>query len=143
MRMGGRPEIVGQPLDLADWSSAAAVRIKNTKRLQIVGVTQSGFAGVEPGLKTDAWIPNMMFSPEAFTNANWEWFRVLGRPKPGVTLEQAQHLVQQTFMNYRLDHPRDFHERINVRSAASGPSRLPNTFERPAWFLASVSRTCR
>src|SRR5258708_14902725 len=56
MRMGGRPDILGQPLDLADWSSAAAVRIKNTKRLQIVGVAQSGFAGVEPGFKTDAWI---------------------------------------------------------------------------------------
>src|SRR5260370_20638640 len=128
MRMGGRPEIVGQPLDLADWSSSAAVRIKNTKRLQIVGVAQSGFAGVEPGFKTDAWIPNMMFSPEAFKNANWEWFRVLGRPQPGVTPEQAQHLVRQTPLNYRHDHPPEFRNQINVRSAANGPSPIRKTF---------------
>jgi putative ABC transport system permease protein len=139
MRMGGRPDILGQPLDLTDSSSAAAVRIKNTKRLQIVGVAQSGFAGVEPGFKTDAWIPNMMFSPDAFTNANWEWFRVLGRPKPGVTPEQAQHLVQQAFMNYRHDHPRDFRKQINIRSAANGPSRIRKTFERPLWILAIVA----
>jgi putative ABC transport system permease protein len=139
MRMGGRPDILGQPLDLADWSSAAAVRIINTKRLQIVGVAESRFAGVEPGLKTDAWIPNMMFSPEAFTKANFEWFRVLGRPKPGVTPEQAQHLIRQTFMNYRHDHPREFRKQINVRSAANGPSLIRKTFERPLWILATVA----
>jgi predicted permease len=138
MRMGGRPDILGQPLDLIDSSSAAA-RTKNARRLQIVGVAQSGFTGVEPGFKTDAWIPNMMFSPEAFTNASWEWFRVLGRPKPGVMPEQVRHLVQQSLMDYRRDHPRDFRKQINVRSAANGPSRIRKIFERPLWILAIVA----
>src|SRR5215471_15598896 len=89
MRMGGRADILGQPLDPID-SSPAAARSNNAQRLQIVGVAQSGFTGVEPGFKCDAWIPNMMFNPVAFTNTNWEWFRILGRPRPGVTPEQAQ-----------------------------------------------------
>jgi predicted permease len=138
MRMGGRADILGQPLDLVEPSPA--VRTKNAiHRLQIVGVAQSGFAGVEPGLKSDAWIPNMMFSPEGLTNANWDWFRILGRPKPGVTPQQAQQTVQQALLNYRSDHPRDFRKQINVRSAANGPSRIRKTFERPLWILAIVA----
>ncbi len=138
MRLGGRPHILSQPLDLIEPSPTA--RTKNTKRrLQIVGVAQRGFAGVEPGVKVDAWIPNMMFSPEAFTNANWEWFRVLGRPKPGVTREQVQQLLQPTLLDYRHDHPRDFRKQINVRSAANGPSLIRKAFERPLWILAIVA----
>jgi predicted permease len=115
-------------------------RTKNTKhRLQIVGVAQRGFAGVEPGVKVDAWIPNMMFSPEGMTYANWDWLRILGRPKPGVPPEQAQHLVRQTLINYRYDHPREFRKQINVRSAANGPSLMRKTFERPLWILAIVA----
>jgi predicted permease len=138
MRMGGRPDILGQPLDPID-SSPAAARSNNAKRLQIVGVAQSGFTGVEPGLKCDAWIPNMMFNPVAFTNTNWEWFRVLGRPKPGVMPAQAQYLLQQALLNYRHDHPRDFRKQINVRSAANGPSKIRKAFERPLWILAIVA----
>src|SRR5262249_27852478 len=138
MRMGGRPDILGLPLDLVEPSPAA--RTQDTRRrLQIVGVAQSGFARVEPGFKIDAWIPNMMFRPEAFANPNWDWFRVLGRPKPGGTREQAQHLMQQTLLNYRHDPPREFRKQINVRSAANGPSLIRKTFERPLWTLAVVA----
>jgi predicted permease len=138
MRMGGHVDILGQPLDLVEPSPAA--RTKNfTRRLQIVGVAPSGFAGVEPGSKIDAWIPNMMFTPEGLTYANWDWLRILGRPKRGVPPEQAQHLLQQTLLNYRHDHPSESRKQINVRSAANGPSRIRNTFERPLWILAIVA----
>ena len=138
MRMGGHADILGQPLDLVEPSPAA--RTKNsTRRLQIVGVARSGFAGVEPGSKIDAWIPNMMFTPEGRTYADWDWLRILGRPKPGVPPEQAQHLLQQTLLNYRHDHPRESRKQINVRSAANGPSRIRKTFERPLWILAIVA----
>ncbi|HEX8764144.1 MAG TPA: ABC transporter permease [Candidatus Acidoferrum sp.] len=69
MRTGGRPDILSQLLDYIEPSPTT--RTKNTKRsLQIVGVVQRGFTGVEPGVKVDAWIPHMMFTPEAFTNAD-------------------------------------------------------------------------
>lgn len=115
-------------------------RTKSTKRrLQIVGVVQRGFTGVEPGVKVDAWIPNMMFSPEAFTNADWDWLLILGRPKSHVTREQAQQLMQRTLLDYRHDHPRDSRKQINVRSAANGPSMIRKAFERPLWILAIVA----
>jgi predicted permease len=138
MRMGGHVDILGQPLELVEPSPAA--RTKNsTRRLQIVGVAPRGFAGVEPGSKIDAWIPNMMFTPEGLTYANWDWLRILGRPKQGVPPKQAQHLLQQTLLNYRHDHPRESRKQINVRSAANGPSRIRKTFERPLWILAIVA----
>src|SRR5262249_55232550 len=92
-----------------------------------------------PGFKTDAWIPNMMFSPDAFTNANWDWFRVLGRPKPGVAPEQALALLHQGLLNFRHDHPRDFRKQMQIRSAANGPSRIRTTFERPLWIVAIIA----
>ena len=138
MRKGGRPDILGQLLDYIEPSPTT--RTKNTKRrLQIVGVVQRGFIGVEPGVKVDAWIPNMMFSPEAFTNEGWDWLLILGRPKSHVTREQAQQLMQRTFLDYRHDHPSDFRKQINVRSAANGPSVIRKTFERPLWILAIVA----
>jgi len=138
MRKGGRPDILGQLLDYIEPSPTT--RTKDTKRrLQIVGVVQRGFNGVEPGFKVDAWIPNMMFSPEAFTNGGWDWFLILGRPKSHVTREQAQQLIQRTFLDYRHDHPGDFRKEINVRSAANGPSLIRKTFERPLWVLAIVA----
>src|SRR5439155_15250222 len=48
MRKGGHPDILSQLLDYVEPSSTT--RTKNTKRrLQIVGVVQRGFTGVEPG----------------------------------------------------------------------------------------------
>jgi predicted permease len=138
MRMGGHPDILSQALDLIEPSPVA--RANNTRRrLQVIGVAQRGFTGVEPGFKIDAWIPNMMFSPEGLTHANWDWLRVLGRPRPGVTPGQAQQLVQQTLLNYRHDHPRESRKQINVQSAANGPSLIRKTFERPLWILAIVA----
>lgn len=138
MRNGGHPDILNQLLDYIEPSSTT--RTKNiTRRLQIVGVVQRGFTGVEPGVKVDAWIPHMMFTPEAFTIADWDWLLILGRPKSHATREQAQHLMQQTLLDYRHDHPREFRKQINVRSAANGPSLIRKALERPLWILAIVA----
>src|SRR5262249_46482888 len=56
-----------------------------------------------------------------------------------ITREQAQQLIQRTFLDYRHDHPGDFRKEINVRSAANGPSLIRKTFERPLWVLAIVA----
>jgi predicted permease len=138
MRNGGHPDILSQLLDYIEPSSTS--RTKNiTRRLQIVGVVQRGFTGVEPGVKVDAWIPNMMFTPEAFTIADWDWLLILGRPKSHVTREQTQQLMRQTLLDYRHDLPGDSPKQINVRSAANGPSLIRKAFERPLWILAIVT----
>ena len=66
-RFGGDPGVVGRWLTLDD------------RQLQIVGVAEPRFTGVEPGRPTDLWLPYAMYNPRAFGNADFNWFRILGR----------------------------------------------------------------
>jgi predicted permease len=140
-RFGGDPTVVGRWLALEG------------RQLQIVGVAEPRFTGVEPGRPTDLWLPYMMYNPRAFGNAQFGWFRVLGRVKDGVRLEQARSVLQAAFTSFRRDYaPRLFGpERsaenvarfiqtpLDVRSAANGPSPLRRQFDRALWILAAIA----
>ncbi|MPY87819.1 MAG: FtsX-like permease family protein [Luteitalea sp.] len=140
-RFGGNPRVIGRTFTFYE------------HQFQIVGVAHAGFTGTEPGRSTDLWVPTMMHSAEALgpEGADWNWFRVFGRLRPGVRAEQAQAVLQATFSTFRQerartfrpDDPRDRTERyletpLRVHSAANGPSELRRTFERPLWILAIV-----
>lgn len=77
-RFGANPAAVGQWFTFRERS------------IQIVGVAQPGFAGVEPGRLVDFWLPNMMWPRRAFTEPGWSWFRILGRLEPGADRAQAR-----------------------------------------------------
>lgn len=140
-RFGGDPTVVGRWLALED------------RQLQVVGVAEPQFTGVEPGRPTDLWVPYMMYNPRAFGNAQFGWFRVLGRLKDDVRVEQAQSVLQAAFTSFRREYaPRLFGpERspesvarfietpLYARSAANGPSPLRRQFERSLWILASIA----
>jgi hypothetical protein len=54
------------------------------RQFQIVGVTAQTFTGVEPGIRTDVWLPALMYpQSRAFTAGQWHWFRVWARLAPG------------------------------------------------------------
>jgi putative ABC transport system permease protein len=65
-RFGGNRGVVGRWFTL------------DRKSFQIVGVSAAGFSGVEPGIRTDIWIPMMMGNPEALResggngSASWD-----------------------------------------------------------------------
>jgi predicted permease len=139
-RFGRSPGVLGR------W-----VRLRE-KQLQIVGVAEKGFTGVEPGTMTDVWAPNMMWGEEALVSRGWSWFRIWGRLEPGVTADQARAVLQPVFTNFqrervsrmRPDEPRNRIEGILktpllLRSATNGPSRLRERFERPLWVLAILA----
>lgn len=122
------------------------------KQLQIVGVTEKGFTGVEPGVMTDLWAPSMMWDDAAISSTGWSWFRIWGRLQPGVTSDQAQTVLQTVFTNFRrdraagarADEPRESVERfintpLYLRPAANGPSDLRTSFARPLWVLGSIA----
>lgn len=75
-RFGGRPDVLGQD-------------IGETRR--VVGVMPAGFPA--PAMKTDLWLPNTLhpywkdLRTWRYTKFGW---RVIGRLRPGVTVEQAQ-----------------------------------------------------
>ena len=76
-RFGGDPAVIGRWIAVED------------KQLQIVGVAEARFTGVEPGRPTDVWLPNMMYDARAFESRAWNWFRIFGRLEDGVPREQA------------------------------------------------------
>jgi predicted permease len=139
-RFGGNPAVLGRWLTVRE------------KQLQIVGVTEVGFTGVEPGVMTDVWAPNMMWSDEALSSPAWSWFRVWGRLQPGVRAEQAQAQLQTTFTTFRREHvsglPADtptnrvaayVNTPIRLLSASNGPSALRERFGRALWILGAVA----
>jgi predicted permease len=139
-RFGGDPGIVGRWLTL------------EARPLQIVGVAEPRFTGIEPGRPTDVWIPYAMYNPRAFGNFDFNWFRVLGRLRDGVRIEEAHSVLQTAFMNLRRDRvdrlgpgrspdsiARYLSTPIYLRSAANGPSPLRRQFERPLWILIAIA----
>src|SRR5215510_15354834 len=74
---GGRADIVGKSV------------VINGQSVQIVGVTESPFFGVEYGYYAPIWAPQCagtILRPGAYSGGGW----VIGRLKPGVTMEQSR-----------------------------------------------------
>ncbi len=141
-RFGGDPSVVGRWLTLEG------------RQLEIVGVAERTFTGVEPGRPTDLWLPYTMYNPRAFGNPQFGWFRIFGRLKDGVQVEQAQSVAHAAFSSFRREYaPRLFGgpdrspERIArflntplyLRPAANGPSPLRQQFERSLWIIGAIA----
>ena len=95
-RFGGDPKAVGQ-----------TIRVNNYP-LTIVGVSQEGFDGVEPGLPAQIRIPiamneNLRPGYAGLTyNRRQRFVNVFGRLKPGMTIDRAKAGLQPLFPP---DHP--------------------------------------
>ena len=121
------------------------------KSYQIVGVAGKGFFGVEPGKFVDVWLPGAQYNPQAFSDANWQWFRILGRFAPGATPNQIQARLQPTFHDFRVASIKQFlsippmvrkqflESVIRVHPAATGVSNFRKTFSRPLWIVFGVA----
>ena len=76
----------------------------NDVAVTIIGVTPPGFGGDIIGQPLDFWLP-MMMDPAIQPNMNvltdrgWSWLMMMGRLKPGVTLDQARQEVSAVEAN--------------------------------------------
>lgn len=82
------PNIVGRPVKL------------NTQSYTIVGVTESSFRGLRIGLPPQFWVSMPAHASYTSRGRSSRSIQILGRLKPGVTLEQAQ--TQMTTIGARL-----------------------------------------
>jgi len=137
-RFGGDPAAIGRWIALED------------KQLQIIGVAEATFTGVEPGRPTDVWLPNKMYDARAFGSREWNWFRIFGRLEDGVPREQAASVLHTAFTDFRRSQPVDPRRSpesiaryqatpLYVHSASNGPSPLRQQFERSLWILAATA----
>lgn len=96
-RFGGDPSVVGKQINL------------NNLAFTVVGVTPQGFDGaMNVGSSPDisipiAWEQQVMGARSRMKNDVW-WLRLMGRLKPGVTIEQAQAQLASVFQQSVLEH---------------------------------------
>jgi predicted permease len=130
-RLGGNPSVIGQ------W-----IRVEQ-KEYQVVGVTQAGFTGSEPGTLTDIWLPNMMFQQESLLAAQWHWLKIWGRLVPGVTADAMRPIVATALTNFEADltsagEKPQRRPTIEFVDASTGISRIRREFQRPLVTLAGI-----
>ncbi|HET8547041.1 MAG TPA: ABC transporter permease [Bryobacteraceae bacterium] len=127
-RFAGDPHILGRVLNVDD------------QALTIIGVAQPRFRGVELGKAAEIWVPAMMHRVN-FTNPGSHWAWMLARPRPGVSRQHIQAVVNAAVARYladqfggRPDNPfrrRSMEQRIEIRSGGVGISQLRDNFRRP------------
>jgi predicted permease len=89
-RFGGDPGILNQGI------------LVNNKPMTIVGVTESTFDGTQPGFIPQLYVPITMVAsldvpPRDLTRHNDSWIKLIGRIKPGMSIEQASAGLQPAF----------------------------------------------
>ena len=125
-QFGGDPSVIGQNLAM------------DGRSFTIAGVAPPGFIGLEPGAPADIIVPLTSFHSPLLANPNVHWLRLLGRRKPGVSIEQVQADLQvrasripQTPKANRVTPP----ERLEVVPAGSGFGAARMEFSLPLRLL--------
>ena len=140
-RFGQDPDAVGSSLTL------------NDTVYEVIGVAPSGFYGLNVGWDVDGWIPLMM-QEEVMQRGAWlddpdtRWLRMMGRLRPGVTLDQAgasstQRLhrifVEERGEGIAPDKKRELERvAIEVLPGGRGISPLRQGYSRPLLILMAV-----
>lgn len=90
-RFGGDPNVVGQSFRLQG------------ELVTVIGVAPSGFAGLEVGMPTDAWVPASLIPRLLSRPPSQTFFTAFGRLGPGVTLQAARSQIESLWPHARQD----------------------------------------
>ncbi len=110
-RFGLDPQVVGRQ-----------VTVNNTA-LTIVGVAPPGFFGFVVGSKPELWWPIKAVSDQGLRLESFNWIRVIGRLRPGVSMSQAQAEMETIFQQ-------QINDVAAAQSADWTPTQRRNHFER-------------
>lgn len=139
-RFSGDPEVVGKTVQFANESTPST----------IIGVTPPGFTGFDVTFVPDLWRPLIPSPGNRLLNAaDANVFRMIGRLRPGVAIEQARAEIEgifQQFLNERLERegagrPPEFRgallsRKVELQSGATGATSLRLTMTEPFMILA-------
>ena len=107
---------------------------------QIVGVAGEGFAGTEPGIMVDLFLPTMMY--EGVSHSDWSWFRPLAQVKEGVALEPLREKLAGIFQAFQEERAqgwtsqsrqfidRFLHQTLLLEPAPAGISGMQTDYRR-------------
>jgi predicted permease len=102
-RLGADPAAVGRSLLL------------NGRDFTLVGVAPPGFRGTDITTAPDVWAPTMaqpLIRPgEQHLTRGHHWMKIIGRLRPGVSIEQAQANVDVMYAQMQREYPDEFDAR--------------------------------
>jgi predicted permease len=135
-QFGGREDIVGKTVTIF------------MLQADVVGVTPPSFFGIEVGRAFDIALPLCARGPSLDARHVW-WLSVLGRLKPGWTVERATaHLDAISPGIFEATVPSDYAEsstskyknlRLEALPAANGISALRQSYDTSLWLLLAMT----
>jgi predicted permease len=131
-RFGGAAQAAGQP-----------ILIDNVP-YTIVGVTPSGFFGVDPGAAPEVYLPlRNKGDANTFLAQNDYWLQMMGRLRPGVSLAQAQAVLEAPFAQWVASTATTEGERANlpvlrIEAGAGGLDTLRRSYTKPLYVLLAM-----
>ena len=139
---GGEANVVGKSVTLEGHA------------VPIVGVTPASFTGITPGHGFDVALlvcsePVFEPAPSLYTLPQGWWLAVMGRLKPGWTLERASAqlesisagIMEETLPPaYQEDNRKKYlSQKLDAYPGATGLSNLRRQYESPLWLLLGIA----
>jgi putative ABC transport system permease protein len=138
-RFGSDPQVVGRQ-----------VTVNNTA-LTIVGVAPPGFFGFVVGNKPELWWPIKAVSDPGLRLESFNWIRVIGRLRPGMSMARAQAEMEMIFQQQINDvaaaqsadwtptqRRNHFERHIRLESGGTGYTTLRRQFRQPLLILMAA-----
>jgi predicted permease len=136
-RFGGAAEATGQSI------------LINSVPFIVIGVTRSGFFGVDPGAVPDVYVPmraRLLLERDAtpaFIEDDYYWAQMMGRLRPGIRVEQAQAALAASFAGWVAPTARNTVERANLPvlwldQGAAGLDSLRRQYTKPLYLLLTL-----
>jgi predicted permease len=121
----------------------------NNVPFTLVGVTPSGFFGVDPAAAPHVYLPmsaRHLLQPDdepAFVDPNYYWVEMMGRLKAGVDLAQAQAALAGPFAQWVASTATNDAERANLpvlrlEEGAAGLDSLRRQYSKPLYVLLTM-----
>ena len=102
-RFNADPDLVGKTISI------------NGQPLTVVGIAPAPYTGMFRGLSSEVWVPSMMLplvdpgsGKGRLTSRGSRWLVLVGRLKPGVTLEQARARFDLLTREMQANHPQEW-----------------------------------
>jgi predicted permease len=144
-RFSADPTIVGKKI------------IVNDHPMDVIGVAQEGFNGIDVGTVAQVYVPMMMkaqMTPgwNALDDRHYRWVNVFGRLRPGVNREQAQASLQPYYHSLLEMEVKEAYfanssanskaryvtSKIETLPGSGGKSGLRRQLTKPLWILMAI-----